>query len=51
MPRYIVALAVGGVMEKPDFTYEKHQVIRAGSPKEAESIYRDRNGVIGSLDV
>lgn len=43
MTKYIVALQVGGVMEQPHFTYEKHQTIEANSEAEAEQIYNKLN--------
>lgn len=36
---YVVATAVGGVMEKPDFDYVDRREIRAKSEREAIKIY------------
>lgn len=41
--KYIVALAVGGLMEMPHFEYQQAQVIEADSPKEATEIYNEKN--------
>ena len=43
MPKYLVALAVGGLMEYPEITYQDYQVIEADSPEEARKIYNERN--------
>jgi len=55
--RYIVATAVGGIMEQPNITYEDHQVIEAESERQAESIYDKINNcsyfygkVVGTQD-
>lgn len=42
--KYRVGLAVGGVMEKPEFTYENIQEIEAYSPKDAIKKYNKMNG-------
>ena len=36
---YVVALAVGGVIEQPEVSYNNYQIIKADSPKEACSKY------------
>lgn len=41
--KYLVALAVGGIMEKPEFTYEDPQIIEAEDKKDAERIYEKIN--------
>lgn len=43
MPKYLVALAVGGLMECPEITYENFQEIEANSPDEARKIYNEKN--------
>lgn len=43
MGKYLVALAVGGVMEHPEFEYHDRQVIEAPSEKEACRIYNEKN--------
>ena len=40
---YRVGLAVGGVMEKPDFTYEKVEEIEAYSRKDAIEKYKEKH--------
>lgn len=40
---FIVALAVGGVMEHPDYVYEDKQVIWACDEEEAVRIYNENN--------
>lgn len=40
---YIVAMECGGVMEDPDIHYEKYQLIRAESEKEAVEKYNKLN--------
>lgn len=44
--KYLVATWVGGVMENPEITYEKFQVIEANDPKEACEIYNQRNNCV-----
>ena len=39
MNKYLIALAVGGLMEMPDFTYSDFDVIEANSRNDAISIY------------
>ena len=41
--KYLVALAIGGTMEQPHFTYTDIQTIEVKSEKEAESIYNKLN--------
>lgn len=43
MPKYLVALAVGGLMECPEITYQDYQEIEAASPEEARKIYNEKN--------
>lgn len=40
---YVVALAIGGLMEHPDFEYENYQIIRADSEEEAVKKYDKLN--------
>ena len=40
---YRVGIAVGGVMEKPDFTYEKVEEIEAYSRKDAVEQYKNKH--------
>ena len=40
---YLVATAVGGVMEHPDIEYQNKQYIEAHSEQEAVDIYNKRN--------
>jgi len=40
MPKYLVATAEGGIMEKPDFTYVNVLVVEEPSEKEAKRWYR-----------
>lgn len=41
--KFIVALCVGGLMEMPELTYERFQVIEAENEKQAQQIYNERN--------
>lgn len=43
MAKYLVALAVGGLMECPEITYENYQEIEANSAEEARKIYNEKN--------
>ena len=43
MPKYLVALAVGGLMECPEITYQDYQEIEADSAEEACKIYNKKN--------
>ena len=43
MKKYIVGLSTGGLMECPQITYERLQVIEAENPKEAEDKYNQIN--------
>lgn len=43
MPKYLVALAVGGLMECPEITYQDYQEIEAACPEEARKIYNEKN--------
>ncbi len=43
MKEFIVALAVGGVPEKPDFTYSEFQIIEANTKEDAVKIYNNKN--------
>ena len=43
MKKWLVALAVGGLMEQPEITYSKYQVIEAKTEEEAEDIYNTKN--------
>ena len=43
MPKYLVALAVGGLMECPEITYQDCQEIEAATPEEARKIYNEKN--------
>lgn len=40
---YVVALAIGGVMEHPEVSYNNYQIIKADSPEEARNKYNDIN--------
>ena len=46
--KYRVGLAIGGVMEKPDFTYEKIEEIEAYSEQDAIDRYKEEHPGIGS---
>ena len=41
--RYSVAIAVGGVMEKPDYTYEDFETVEADSDEEAINKYEEKH--------
>lgn len=41
--KYLVALAVGGLMEMPEIRYENFDVIEANSKKEAEDKYNKKH--------
>lgn len=43
MPKYLVALAVGGLMECPEITYQDYQEIEADTAEEACKIYNEKN--------
>ena len=43
MRKFKVGLAVGGVMEHPEITYEDIQIIEASDEEEARKIYDERN--------
>lgn len=43
MKKYLVGLAVGGLMEQPEITYHDKQVIKAVSSEEAVKIYNRKN--------
>lgn len=43
MAKYLVALAVGGLMECPEITYQDYQEIEADSAEEARMIYNKKN--------
>lgn len=43
MKKYIVGLNTGGLMECPEITYQRFQVIEAETPKEAEDKYNEIN--------
>lgn len=43
MPKYLVALAVGGLMECPEITYQDYQEIEADSEEDACKIYNEKN--------
>lgn len=43
MKKYIVGLSTGGLMECPQITYERFQVIDAETPKEAKDKYDEIN--------
>lgn len=43
MAKYLVALAVGGLMECPEITYQDYQEIEADSAEEARKIYNKKN--------
>lgn len=43
MAKYLVALAVGGLMECPEITYQDYQEIEADSAEEARMIYNNKN--------
>lgn len=43
MAKYLVALAVGGLMECPEITYQDYQEIEADSAEEARKIYKKNN--------
>lgn len=43
MNKYIVGLSTGGLMECPQVTYERFQVIEAETPKEAKDKYDEIN--------
>lgn len=43
MPKYLVALAVGGLMECPEITYQDYQEIEAVNEKQACEIYNKKN--------
>lgn len=43
MRKFKVGLAVGGVMEHPETTYEDIQIIEASDEEEARKIYDERN--------
>ena len=43
MPKYLVALQEGGLMEDPEIRYTNKQVIEAASPRQAEEIYNKKN--------
>lgn len=41
--RYLVGLAVGGIMENPNVTYENIETIEADSPEDARLIYNKKH--------
>lgn len=41
--KYLVGLAVGGIMENPKITYENIETIEADSPEDAKCIYNSRH--------
>ena len=43
MRKFKVGLAVGGVMEHSEITYEDIQIIEASDEEEARKIYDERN--------
>lgn len=43
MKKYIVGLSTGGLMECPQITYERFQVIEAETPKGAKDKYDEIN--------
>lgn len=43
MPKYLVALAVGGLMECPEITYQDYQEIEADNEEDACKIYNEKN--------
>lgn len=43
MKKFLVALAVGGIMEQPDYTYTDKEVIEAIDRKSAEDIYNKKH--------
>ena len=43
MKKYIVGLSIGRLMECPQITYERFQVIDAETPKEAKDKYDEIN--------
>ncbi|HWY09698.1 MAG TPA: hypothetical protein VN026_00160 [Bacteroidia bacterium] len=43
MNRYLIAEAVGGLMEMPEFSYNNPQVIEANSRDESINIYNKKN--------
>lgn len=43
MKKYLVALASGGVMEQPDFTYSDYDIIEAQDENEACEKYNQKH--------
>jgi len=43
LKKYLVALAVGGVMEQPSFNYQDIGIIEAATPKDASQIYNKKH--------